>query len=419
MISSEIYYNNLQKKYSRRINLDRKRILKVLEKLKFPHLNLNNPINVIGSDGKFTTSINLISFLEANKKNTTFFSSPHLISLPQRFRLKTKFISLNQIKKYERIIYNTGLKLTLFEALTMIYLLAANDQKKIDYNICEAGAGFEKDSTNLWDEPKAQIITNINLQHQDLFGVKTLKEVIKIKVGYLSKKTNIYIGKQTPKVLKEIKRILKNNPSKVIYPSYWRIIKNKGQYFYKDKKNIIPIKSKYIHSKGLLDNLGLSIKIALDFKVKPSIIQKTIPKINYEGRIQYIKKGKLRNHLQKNEQLLLDGAHSKTSAKNLYDYLKGTKLPLYCVWAMQRNKFPKEFLKEFKGIFKKIVTVKIPGEPNSCTADEFKSIAIKQDYKTQTADGIKEALKNVSSKEKKIIVVMGSLYWCGSVLKEN
>ena len=116
---------------------------------------------------------------------------------------------------------------------------------------------------------------------------------------------------------------------------------------------------------------------------------------------------------------MLDGAHSKTSAKNLYDYLKETKLPLYCVWAMQKNKFPKEFLKEFKGIFKKIVAVKIPGEPNSCTADELKSIAIRQNYKAQTADGIKEALKNISSKEKKIIVVMGSLYWCGSVLKEN
>ena len=419
MISSEIYYKNLQKKYSRRINLDRKRILKVLNKLKLPHLNLKMPINVIGSDGKFTTAKNLISFLEASKKNTTFFSSPHLVSLTHRYRLKKKFISLNQIKKYEKIIYNTGLKLTLFEALTMIYLLAANDQKKIDYHCVESGAGFSKDSTNLWDQPKAQIITNINLQHQDLFGVKTLKEVIKIKVGYLSKKTNIYVGKQTPKVLKEIKRILKKNPSKVIYPSNWRIIKNKGRYFYKDKNNIIPITSRYIHSKGLLDNLGLSIKIALDFKVKPSIIKKTIPKINYEGRIQYIEKGKLRKYIQKNEQLLLDGAHSKVSAKNLYDYLKEIKLPLYCVWAMKKNKFPKEFLKEFKGIFKKIITVKIPGEPNSCTANELKSIAINQNYKVETAIGIKEALNKISSKEKKIIVVMGSLYWCGSVLKEN
>ena len=122
MISSEIYYNNLQKKYSRRIDLDRKRILKVLERLKFPHLNLKMPINVIGSDGKFTTAMNLISFLEANKKNTTFFCSPHLIDLTHRYRLKKKFISLSKIKKYEKIIYNTGLKLTLFEALTMIYL---------------------------------------------------------------------------------------------------------------------------------------------------------------------------------------------------------------------------------------------------------------------------------------------------------
>ena len=419
MVSSEIYYNNLQKKYSRRINLEKKRILKVISKLKFPHLDLNNPINVIGSDGKYTTSVNLISFLEANKQNTTFFSSPHLVSLTHRYRLKKKFISIDQIKKYEKVIYNTGLKLTLFEALTIIYLLAAKDQKNIDYNVCEAGAGFSKDSTNLWDKPKAQIITNINLQHQDLFKVKTLKEIIKIKVGSLSNKTNIYIGKQTSKVIKEIRKILKNNASKIIYPSNWTIIKKNGLYFYKDKKNIIPIRSKYIHSKGLLDNLGLSIKIALDFKVKPSIIQKTIPKINYEGRIQYIEKGKLKKHLQKNEKLLLDGAHSNTSAKNLYDYLKETKLPLYCVWAMQKNKFPNEFLREFKGIFKKIITVKIPGEINSCTADELKSIAIKQGYEVETAIGIKEALRNISSKEKKIIVVMGSLYWCGSVLKEN
>jgi len=127
----------------------------------------------------------------------------------------------------------------------------------------------------------------------------------------------------------------------------------------------------------------------------------------------------LRKYIQKNEKLLLDGAHSQTSAKNLYDYLKKINLPLYCVWAMQKNKFPKEFLKEFKGIFKKIVTVKIPDEPNSCTAQELMAIAIKQDYKVETATGIKEALKNISSKEKKMIVVMGSLYWCGSVLKEN
>ena len=164
----------------------------------------------------------------------------------------------------------------------MIYLLAANDQKNISYNLVEAGAGFEKDSTNLWDHPKAQIITNINLQHQDLFKVKTLKEVIKIKVGHLSKNTTIYIGKQKPEVLKEIKKILKKNPSKKIYPSAWSIKKIRGKYYYKDSKNKILIKSNNINSSGLFDNLGLSIKIALDFGIKSKIIEKTIPKISYQ-----------------------------------------------------------------------------------------------------------------------------------------
>ena len=38
---------------------------------------------------------------------------------------------------------------------------------------------------------------------------------------------------------------------------------------------------------------------------------------------------------------------------------------------------------------------------------------------TEIAKGIKQALHSLSSKEKKLIVVMGSLYWVGSVLKEN
>lgn len=419
MISSEIYYNYLQNKYSRKINLNRRRILKILQKLKRPHLNLKNPINFIGSDGKYTSATNLLYFLSAANKNTTFFQSPHLISLCHRFRLKNRFITLSEIKKYENVIQKTGLRLTLFEALTLIYLLAANDQKKIDYHLCEAGAGFEKDSTNLWDKPKAQIITNINLQHLDLFKVKTLEEVVKIKVGYLSKNTSIYIGKQTSEVLKIIKRILKNNPSRIIYPTTWQIKKINTKYFYKDIKNIIPIKSKYIHSDGLLNNLGLTIKVALDLNVKPSVIQKTIPKIIYEGRIQYLTRGKLKKYLHKSEILLLDGAHSNSSAKNLYNYLKTLKLPIYCVWGMQKNKMPEEFLKQFKGIFKKIVTVAIPGETNSCSAEQLLSIANNQGHDAEKANGIKQALKIISSKNKKVIAVIGSLYWIGSVLKKN
>ena len=51
------------------------------------------------------------------------------------------------------------------------------------------------------------------------------------------------------------------------------------------------LKSKFINSDGLWDNIGLGIKVALDLGVSKNVISKTIPKIEFEGRVQYIKKG--------------------------------------------------------------------------------------------------------------------------------
>ena len=418
MVDTEVYYNQLQKKYSRRITLGLSRIKAALLKLNSPHLKLKNPINILGSDGKFSTLTSLKSFLEADKKSTSTFISPHLYDLRTRFWLKNRYISIKEIKKYEKIIRKLDVKLSLFEVLTLIYVLAAS-KEKVAYNLVESGLLFLGDSTRLWDKPLLQACTNINKQHLEWINPKTINEICRQKVGYLSNKTNIYIGKQTPKVLKIIQTILKKNKSNITYPTSWKIIYKNNNTFYKDKKNLISINSNYIHSKGLMENLGLAIKIALDQKVKSKIIEKTIPKIVFEGRLQYIEKGKLRKLVNKNEKILLDGAHSNTSAQNLYNYLKTLNIPIYCVWGMQKNKLPNEFLKNFKGIFKKIITIKIPNEKNACSADELKNIALRQKYNVSTTKNLKDSFKKLRSKEKKIIVFLGSLYWIGYVLKNN
>ena len=415
---SKHLYKNLQKRYSRRINLDLKRIQKVLASLKYPHLKLKNPINILGSDGKMSTLTSLKYFLEANKENITTFTSPHLYDLRHRFWLKNKYASLKEIKKYTKVIESTGLKLTLFELLTCIYILAAKNQKNIKYNLIEAGLLFKKDSTNLWTEPKAQIVTNINYQHQDWVKPKTLKEICKQKLDSLSQNTTIYIGKQHPKTLKFIKKILKNNKSKKIYASSFKIKKVKNYYVYKDSKNNIPIKSKTIHSEGLMNNLALAIKVALDFGVSKKIIVRTIPKIKFEGRVQYLTTGRFKKLLNLNENLLIDGCHSIESAKNLYNYLKTIKEPIYGIWGMQKNKLPHQFIKSFNKIFKKLITINIPNEPNALKADELKNIG-KKYMQTISASNIQTALKLVSSKENKTVVIFGSLYLVGEVLGNN
>jgi dihydrofolate synthase/folylpolyglutamate synthase len=419
MLSHSIaLYKNLQKRYSRRINLDLERIQKVLTSLSFPHLELKNPVNIIGSDGKMSTLTSLKYFLEAHSKNITTFTSPHLYDVRHRFWLKNKHITFKEIKKYSKLVESTGLELTLFELLTCVYILAAKNKKDIDYHLIEAGLLFKKDSTNLWTDPKAQIITNINFQHQDWVKPKTLKEICKQKLDSLSQNTTIYIGKQQSKTLTIIKNILKNNKSKKIYSSNFKVKKVKDYYLYQDQKNIIPIKSKTIHSEGLIDNLALAIKVALDFGVPKKIIIKTIPKIQFEGRVQYLTKGKFKKLLKSNEKLLIDGCHSITSAKNLLNYLKTLKEPIYGIWGMQKNKLPDQFIKSFGKIFKKLFTITIPNEPNALKAGELKKIG-KRYTSTSTTNNIQSALKQISSNRNKTIVIFGSLYLVGEILGKN
>ena len=413
-------YNQLAKNklFSKSINFDLKRIKLVLKKLNHPEKKLKNVINIIGSDGKYSLLTSLRYFIEANHQKTSAYISPSLKDIRERFWMGNNFLSYKEIKKTVQIIQKQKIHLTIFEALTVIFILNAA-RRNNDYNLIEAGALFAKDSTNLFNFPKIQAVVNINKQHLNFLKKKTLNEVIYQKVGFLSNFTNIYIGKQKPLVLKRIKQLLKKNSSLIKYPNSWKIIKLGNNFFYKDNKTKIKLNTKYIHSKGLLENLCQAIKIALDLKIHKKIIAKTIPKIKFEARIDYIMKGRLIKKIYRNEKLLIDGCHSETSARNLANYLKTLKVPIYGIWAMTKNKDPDRFIKQFKGIFTKIVTIPIENESASLSNQLLLKIAKKNNYNSETCKSFEEALRNITSKERKIICVFGSLYLCGNILNKN
>ena len=413
---SKNLYEKLQRQYSRRINLDLKRIKKVLQKLNNPQNQIYNVINVIGSDGKNSVLTSLKFFLEANGEKVNTFTSPHLYDVRQRFWLGKRYISIREIENYKKIIEKTNIKITLFELLTCIYILSAKNTDPNSFNLIESGLLFKKDSTNLWDSPMAQLITNINYQHQEWVYPKTITEICKQKVGYLSKSSNIYIGRQKPKTLKIIKNILKKNLSDKLFYGSWKIINIGNKKFYKDKENLIKLDSKYIFSDGLWENVGLAVKVALDLGVKSEIIKKTIPKIQFEGRVQFIR-GKLTKNKKNN--ILVDGCHSETSSQNLANYLRKFNLPIYGIWGSLKNKNPNKLIKNFDGIFKKVVTIKIPDEPSAMNSTELKIIAKKNGFCSIESKNIRDALNKIPQKEKNIVVVFGSLYLAGYVLSKN
>ena len=413
-------YNQLAKHklFNKTINFNLKRIQLALSKLNHPERKLYNVIQVIGSDGKFSVLRALRFFIEENKQTVSTHVSPSITDIRERFWMGDRYLTHQEIKKTIKTIEKLKIPLTIYEVLTLVFIINASN-KNTDYVIQEAGCLWKLDSNNVIDFPLMQIIVNINKQHLNFLKKKTLNEVINQKVGYLSNFTNIYVGKQKNSVLKKIKKKLKKNKSNIKFSNNWKLIKKKNNFFYKDKNIKLNLNTKYIHSKGLLENLCLAIQIALDLKIEKNIILKTIPKIYYRARIDYLKKGKLTNNLYNNEKILIDGCHSETSGKNLADYLKSLKKSVYGVWAMTKNKDPDKFIKQFNGVFKKIITIPIENEPASLSNKLLLKIAKKNNFKVESSRNIEEALKKISSKEKKIICIFGSLYLCGNILNKN
>ena len=404
--------------FNKSVNFGLKRIKLALALLGHPEKKLKNVISVVGESGKFTTLFSLKSFIEASNQNVTTHISPSLRDIRERFYMGEKYLSHKEIKKTIKQIEKLNIPLTIFECLTLVYIINAS-KINVDYNIQETGALWRLDSNNIHDFPKIQICTNINKQHLNFLKRKTLDEVIKEDVGFLSDFTNIYIGKQSPNVLRKIKTHLRNNKSIIIYPNAWKLTKKGDQYYYQDRKYKIKLNTKNVYSKGMFENVCLAIKVALDLKIDKKTIQKTLPLLSFEGRFQYLNKGKIKNRLHKNEIIMIDGAHATADAQNLAAYLKNIKIPKYGIWAMTKNKEPDLFIKKLKGVFKKIVIMPIENETNSVSVNKLYKIAVKNKFKAEKSNNFTEALKKISSKEKKLIVCFGSLYNCGNILNKN
>ena len=165
--------------------------------------------------------------------------------------IRDRYLTHIEIKNTIKHLEKLNIPLTIFECLTLVYIINAS-KLNVDYNIQETGALWRLDSNNIHDFPKIQICTNINKQHLNFLKRKTLDEVIKEDVGFLSDFTNIYIGKQSPNVLRKIKTHLRNNKSIIIYPNAWKLTKKGDQYYYQDRKYKIKLNTKNVYSKGCL-----------------------------------------------------------------------------------------------------------------------------------------------------------------------
>ena len=159
-------YNQLanHKLFNKTVNFNLQRIKLALKKLNHPERKLSNVIQIIGSDGKYSVLCALKYFIEQNKQKVSTHVSPSLRDIKERFWMGDRYLSHREIKETIKLIEKLKIPLTVFEVLTLVFIINASKQNT-DYVIQEAGCLWKLDSNNVIDFPLMQVIVNINKQH--------------------------------------------------------------------------------------------------------------------------------------------------------------------------------------------------------------------------------------------------------------
>lgn len=168
------------------------RIRKLLKALGNPERHYRT-ILVGGSNGKGTTCAVLESILRDSGYRTGLFTSPHLISVRERFRVDGKPASINALNQFmqehEDLLQRIGA--TYFEATTAcaLWLFA---QRKVDWAVLEIGLGGRWDACNAV-HPELSVITSISREHTEYLGT-TLREIAAEKAQIARRGRYVIVG---------------------------------------------------------------------------------------------------------------------------------------------------------------------------------------------------------------------------------
>lgn len=159
-------------------------------------------IHVAGTNGKGAVCAILSAALRGVIGR---YTSPHLISLNERFFLKgvpvgnatLEHLAERVQKAIDHADDPTLENVTFFEALTAIAFLLYSEIRT-DHVILECGLGGRLDATNAC-ESKLSVITRIGLDHCDWLG-DTVERIAAEKAGIIRKDVPVVLGANTPEV---------------------------------------------------------------------------------------------------------------------------------------------------------------------------------------------------------------------------
>ncbi len=141
-------------------------------------------VHVAGTNGKGSVSMTLMTILSRAGYRVGLYTSPHLSSVRERFRINDSFITEEKFAELSTRIREVlgDDKITYFEFTTALAFLWFSEED-LDLVVLETGLGGRLDATNIVN-PLVSVITNVSMDHEAYLG-DTISAVASEKAGII------------------------------------------------------------------------------------------------------------------------------------------------------------------------------------------------------------------------------------------
>lgn len=331
MIKNHINY--LLTLESKGIKLGLDRTLDLLKACNNPEKSFKS-IQIVGTNGKGSTSAIIANILKCADYKVGLYTSPHLNRVNERIRINGIAISdkhiIEFVNKYHKII--NQINSSFFEAITALAVWYFK-KEKVDIAILETGLGGRLDSVTCC-ESDLLVCTSISKDHQHILG----DSIEKIAFEKIS-------------ALKDHMTCVSANHNRMIKKVFSNYIRNKNaEIDYVDSnfdKNIL--NKKVLNGKHQLENQMLAVRAIShlsNFTIKDSAIENGLNSIIWPARIQKI---------QNKPCIYFDVAHNEDSFMSLCDFANKQKGYKTLILGIQKNKIINNIIRTLESTFDNII----------------------------------------------------------------
>jgi len=424
---SDLILARLQNLHPKRIDLSLGRLERLLAELSHPERRLPPVVHIAGTNGKGSTLAMLHAMLEADGRQVHRYISPHLVHFNERILIHGAPIEEHRLAAAldacERA--NGGRPITFFEITTAAAFLAFIDAPA-DLLLLETGLGGEFDATNVVEHPLLTAISPVSMDHEAFLG-DSLASIAAAKAGILKPGVPGVIGPQPAEPLAVIEaRAQAIGAPLRVHGRDWQATLIPEGLIVEDRGERLILPPPVLRGVHQIENAGLAVVAARSLgRLAPSAsaIAQGLRRAAWDARLQRLTRGPLVERLGPGQELWLDGGHNPAAglvlARSLPELAAGRDVHL--IVGMLQTKDAASFLRPLVPIAASVHAVPVSGESAARDPREIAALARELGAAATTAASFGSAIDALADRRgpPALILICGSLYLAGQVLREN